>query len=73
MDQPLTPQQELEQVLATALHCGTHIIPVMMEGFTWPKTEELPEEIREISELNAMSFSTEFFSAFIDKLLKWME
>ncbi|MCB1221475.1 MAG: tetratricopeptide repeat protein [Planctomycetales bacterium] len=59
--------------IATALHCGTHIIPVMMEGFVWPAEEELPEDIRAVAGINAMSWSTEFFTAFIDKLLKWME
>ncbi|MCB1187619.1 tetratricopeptide repeat protein [bacterium] len=59
--------------IATALHCGTHIIPVMMEGFVWPAAEELPEDIRPLAAINAMSYSTEFFSAFIDKLLSWME
>ena len=58
--------------IATALHHGTHIIPVMMEGFNWPAEEELPEDIRGITGINAMSWSTEFFTAFIDKLLRWM-
>lgn len=58
--------------IATALHCGTHIIPVMMEGFAWPKPEELPEDIRAITGINAMSHSAEFYTAFIDKLLSWM-
>lgn len=59
--------------IATALHSGTHIIPVMMEGFEWPAEDELPEDIRAVKDINAMSWSTEFFTAFIDKLLKWME
>ena len=45
----------------------------MMEGFVWPAEEELPEDIRAVAGINAMSWSTEFFTAFIDKLLKWME
>ncbi len=62
----------LRQELAAALHYGTHIIPVMMEGFSWPAPTELPEDIRAICEINAMSYSAEFFSAFMDKLLRWM-
>ena len=59
--------------LATALSSGTPIIPVMMEGFSWPSPAELPEDIRALTGVNAMSWSDEFFSAFIDKLLSWME
>ena len=62
----------VRQEIATALHCGTHIIPVMMEGFEWPKPAELSEDIRAVTGINAMSWSTEFFTAFIDKLIKWM-
>ncbi len=62
----------VRQELATALHCGTHIIPVMMEGFRWPQPGDLPEDIQSITGINAMSYSTEFFTAFIDKLLMWM-
>ncbi len=66
------PDDVVSREIATALDCGTHIIPVMLEGFVWPKPAELPGQIREIASLNAMSFSTEFLTAFIDKLLKWM-
>jgi tetratricopeptide (TPR) repeat protein len=59
--------------VATALRCGTHIIPIMMEGFVWPKADSLPDEIRDICGINAMSYSSEFFTAFIDKLHSWME
>ncbi len=62
----------IRREIATALHCGTHIIPVMMEGFSWPDGDELPEEIRSICDINAMSHSSEFYSAFIDKLVSWM-
>ncbi len=62
----------VRQEIATALHHGTHIIPVMMEGFEWPKPDVLPGDIRALADINAMSYSTEFFTAFIDKLLKWM-
>ena len=66
------PDDVVRLEIASALNCGTHIIPVMLEGFSWPKAAELPEEIRAIASLNAMSFSTEFFSAFLEKLLRWM-
>lgn len=59
--------------VATALSCGTHIIPIMMEGFSWPGVDSLPESIRSITGINGMSYSSEFFTAFIDKLLSWME
>ena len=58
--------------IATALHYGTHIIPVKLEGFSWPASAVLPEEISDICGINAMSHSSEFYTAFIDKLLKWM-
>lgn len=58
--------------IACALHHGTHIIPVMMEGFTWPAEDELSADICSICGINAMSHSSEFYAAFIDKLLRWM-
>ncbi len=62
----------VRQEIATALHFGTHIIPVKMEGFSWPASAVLPEDICDICGINAMSHSSEFYTAFIDKLLKWM-
>ena len=37
------------------------------------QVNQLPEDIRGVTGINSMSWSTEFFTAFIDKLLKWME
>ncbi|MCB1187801.1 TIR domain-containing protein [bacterium] len=66
------PEDVLRNEISTALRCGTHIIPLMMEGFSWPQPADLPADIRDICKVNAMSYSSEFFSAFIDKLLRWM-
>jgi tetratricopeptide (TPR) repeat protein len=63
---------EVRRELRAALECGTTIIPVMMEGYVWPDSSELPEDIRGVSQINAISFSGEFFYAFIDKLMRWM-
>ena len=34
---------------------------------------DLPEDIRGLCQVNGMSFTTEFFNAFIDKLVSWIE
>jgi hypothetical protein len=67
------PEDDVLREIRTALQSGTHVIPIMMEGFHWPKPEELPEEIRPFCQINGMSFSSEFFPAFMEKLLRWME
>ena len=66
------PEDDVRREIRTALEGGTQIIPVMMEGYHWPKADDLPEDIRPICSINGMSFSSEFFPAFMDKLLRWM-
>ena len=66
-------EDDVRREIRTALNHGVEIIPVMMDGFQWPRAEELPEDIRAVCSINGMSFSSEFFPAFMDKLLRWME
>ncbi len=52
--------------IAYALKLRKNIIPIMMPGFSWP--EKMPEDIRDIRNLNGITASTEYFNEFIEKL-----
>lgn len=64
---------EVRREIRAAVEHGIPMIPIMMQGFAWPAASELPEDIRPVASVNAISFSSEFFTAFVDKLLRWME
>ena len=53
----------VRQEIVTALGGGKNIIPIMLEGFEFPK--ELPEAIAPVSRINGIPFSMPFFDAMI--------
>ena len=52
--------------IAEALKQKKNIVPIMMNGFTFP--DQLPEEIDEVRFQNGLSATTEYFSESIDRL-----
>ncbi|MBQ8093288.1 MAG: toll/interleukin-1 receptor domain-containing protein [Clostridia bacterium] len=52
--------------IAEAIRSHKNIIPIMMNGFTFP--EYLPEDIDEIRYQNGLSSTTEYFRATVEKL-----
>lgn len=50
------------------------IIPVMYDGFSWPKVwhKDIPEEIRQLKYQQGVSMSQAYLSAMIDKIVGYM-
>eukprot|EP00004_Rigifila_ramosa_P014345 TRINITY_DN3260_c0_g1_i1.p1 TRINITY_DN3260_c0_g1~~TRINITY_DN3260_c0_g1_i1.p1 ORF type:complete len:127 (+),score=37.76 TRINITY_DN3260_c0_g1_i1:113-493(+) len=59
--------------IAAALKANKIIIPISEPSFVFPAPEDLPEDIRGLLTKNAVSVSHEFFEAFINKVVRFME
>lgn len=57
-----------------AVRCNKVIIPVMYDGFKWPKkwNDSIPEEIRNLERMNGVSGSQEYLPAMIEKIVSYM-
>lgn len=57
-----------------AVRCNKVIIPVMYDGFKWPKkwNDNIPEEIRNLERMNGVSGSQEYLPAMIEKIVSYM-
>ena len=57
-----------------AINLNKRIIPVLCDGFEWPKVwnDGIPQDIRNIEYLNGVSSSREYLSAMIDKIISYM-
>lgn len=55
------PADWVRQEIAFALRIGVNIVPVMMEGFRWPR--ELPEDIADVQRYHAHTFYGEYSDA----------
>jgi tetratricopeptide (TPR) repeat protein len=61
----------LRREIHHALIRRKNIVPIMMPEFKWPRMEDLPEDIRPLSLCEGLSYSHEYFAAFIDMLVSW--
>lgn len=61
------------EILA-AIQDNKTIIPVMYDGFKWPRkwSDGIPEEIRQLRFQQGVSMSQEYLSAMIDKIISYM-
>lgn len=57
-----------------AVRCQKVIIPVMYDGFKWPKkwNENVPDEIKALERMNGVSGSQEYLPAMIEKIISYM-
>jgi class 3 adenylate cyclase len=58
----------LRQEIRQALRTGRAIIPVALEGFTFPPAPSLPEDIREVLRHDAVEYSHRYFDAMLAKV-----
>ncbi len=63
----------LRREIAHAIATGRNIIPVLKEGFAFPRPEELPEEIAFLPRYNCVPYSHIYFDSTIDKLIHFFE
>lgn len=64
----------LRREIVAAVRGKKTIIPVMYDGFKWPKKwpEEIPEEIRQVQFQQGVAMSQEYLSAMIEKIIRYM-
>lgn len=58
----------LRKELCRAIEMGKNIIPVMLRGFKMPKKEQLPNDIQQIVQIDAVEYSERYFKATYDEL-----
>lgn len=64
----------VRQEITEAIRCNKVIIPVMYDGFEWPKewNKEFPKEFYGLEKNNGVSGSKEYLPAMIDKIISYM-
>lgn len=67
------PSDLVRQEVATALAKGLRVIPVLLKGAQMPNTEDLPEELKELSRLNALKIYDDQFEASVERLIASLE
>ena len=63
------PQDNLRIEVETALRSGARVIPVLVNGAVMPEKHELPDDIAELSDLNAASLADSHWQYDLDKLI----
>ena len=62
----------LHREIVCAFEHKVNVIPVMDPDFKWPKEKDLPEDIQDVSKLNAVPWSHDFQDAAIQKLVDFL-
>jgi len=73
LDRCVNPDDWMRKELAHAIMTGRNIIPVLVEDFTFPDAGDLPEEIRDIPRYNSLEYNHTYFSAMLEKLVKFLK
>lgn len=66
------PEDWLRREIAHAISNQRNIIPLLLNGFQFPASENLPEDMRGVERHNGVSYSHEYFNATIDKLVSFL-
>ena len=62
------PQDSVRLEIGTALKCGIRVIPVLAEGALMPQPGQLPEDLRPLTQRNALNVNHERFRADADRV-----
>lgn len=65
-------QDWLRRELEHAVTSGRNVIPMIMRGFEFPPSAELPDGLRRLPQLNAVVYSHEYFDATVARLVQYM-
>ncbi len=68
LDHCHSPHDWLRREIGHALHLRKTVVPVLKAGFSFPSAERLPEDLRDLPRRHGISYTHEYFAAFIDKL-----
>jgi uncharacterized membrane protein YeaQ/YmgE (transglycosylase-associated protein family) len=71
LDRSAEGQDWLRLELSQAMKTNSNIVPVMMPGFQFPEPQALPEDLRDLRNYQGVSYSSEFFTAMIDRLVQY--
>lgn len=63
----------LRQEIAQAIRTDRNIIPILKDEFEFPRTNQLPEDIRELPRHSGVPFNNLYFKAFIDVLIERLQ
>jgi len=67
------PNDVLRKEVATALARGIRVVPVLVDGASLPRADDLPEDLRPLLEREAHWITLENLQQNIDKLMKTLE
>jgi uncharacterized membrane protein YeaQ/YmgE (transglycosylase-associated protein family) len=70
LDRSVEEHDWLKQEVSQAIQTNSTIVPVMMPGFEFPEPEALPEDLRALRNYQGVGYSSEFFTAMIDRLVQ---
>lgn len=59
--------------IVQAVETQRNIVPIIMPGFQFPKTETLPAELKDLPTYQSVNYSHDFFGAMIDRLLQYLQ
>jgi hypothetical protein len=63
----------LRREISHSLSTERNIVPITFDGFQFPATASLSEEIREVVRHNAVNYSHEYYNATFDKLIQFLK
>lgn len=66
------PEDWMRREITHALRHGRNIVPLVAEGFQFPRAAELPPELESLQRLNAVVYSHEYFNASFDRLEEFL-
>ncbi len=74
LDNCVDPEDWMRKEIVAAVEKQKHMIPIMCEGFEWPRElyDALPEEVRSLEKKNAVKFVQDYLKAMIDRLVSFM-
>ncbi len=64
------PSDQVRQEIRCALQLKKQIIPVLVQNASFPQQTELPQDIRELSNLNALQLNYAYWKIDVEKLVK---
>lgn len=63
----------LHKELACAIEKSVHAVPVVDPSFDWPKQGELPDDIQQVCQWNAVSWNHEYQEACVEKIIRFLK
>jgi hypothetical protein len=68
LDRCRDPEDWMRREITHALKHGRNLVPLVADGFQFPRAAELPPELESLQRLNAVVYSHEYFDASFDRL-----